>query len=144
MSWQGLYGRSFPLQRPYTPLIFTSARRINPMIQAINNLHRRRVNPGLISIEAAGIKNEVGIGTEEVYARLIATSGSGGAYTWQGITGDPAGSTWLDLPAIVSDNGGVDLAYEANGNSALTLPVRVFLRRESGSGRYVFIYGTCP
>lgn len=142
MPWQGIYGKNIPLQRPYA--VISASRTLNPAIRALNNLSRRRINPGLIGIEAAGIQNEVGIGEGKVYARLIAASGSGGAYTWRGITGDPGGSTWLDLPAIVSDNGGVDLAYEAGGNTTLVAQTKVFLRRESGSGRYVFVYGSCP
>lgn len=141
MSWQGLYGRNFPLQRPYQII---SARTLNGPIRAINNLHRRRVNPGIIGMEAAGIQNEVGTDEEKTYARLIAASGGGGAYTWRGVTGDPGGSTWIDLPAIVSDNSGADLAYEANGNATLAAQTIVFMRREAGSGRYVFVYGTCP
>jgi hypothetical protein len=142
MSLYGYYGRTFPLQMRGQPIM---AKTLNAPIQALADLHRRRVNPGLLSLEAGGIQNEFGVGDDSLYARLIAASGSGGAYTWQGIAEDPdTPGSWIDLASQYSDRGGDYLCWEVNGNATLTAGTRVYMRLSEVTGLYLFQYGTCP
>lgn len=141
MSVFGFFGRTFSNQISGQPI---RVKTLNGPIDAINDLHRRRVSSGLVSIEVAGIQNERRPIYDETYARLISAVGSSGAYTWRGITGQKGSpGAWVDLPASISDRSGADLAYEQNQNPNLVAGTRVFLKREDTTGAYVFPYDTC-
>jgi hypothetical protein len=133
-----MFGKNFYSQKPYRPI---RASTINRPKDEAERFGRMSVAAPLGMKWIAGSPIVEYRRPERVKARLIAHVASG-SYTWQGVY-DTTGGTFDDLPANVSDNGGLEYAWEDNGNMDLVAGTVVELQRGAYTGEYRFQYSTC-
>lgn len=130
--------RNFP---PAVPGQKIQAAQLNRPVQSCRDMLGMRAGQGLKIRNVAGVPLIEAVRPQRQKARLIAWSLVG--YTWQGIY-DIAGGAWADLPAAVSDLGGLELAYEYNINSTLPAGTQVELERSPWTGEWRFQFDKCP
>jgi hypothetical protein len=110
-----MFGKNFNNQKPYRPI---KASTINRPKDEAERFGRMSVAAPLGMKWIAGIPLVEYHRPEKVKARLVAHV-TGNSYTWRGVY-DTSGGNHADLPANISDNGGLEYAYEDNGNATLT------------------------
>src|SRR5690242_10019587 len=133
-----MFGKTFLAQLRRRVILATT---INRPKDEVERLTRMRTAPPLQVTWAAGIPLVRDTRKGPVKARLIAHIAAG-SYSWQGVYGT-AGGGHADLDARISDNSGLEYAYEDNGNTTLTAGMLVDLERDPYCQEFRFQYDHC-
>lgn len=131
-----MFGRIFQRQRVGRPI---SARAINGPQEAVERMGRMHVAPPLELSWFAGVPFLRSQRIERISVKL-GTSYGAGKYAWtQQI--ETSGGGWSDGART---DGGVDFAWEFNGNAGLAVGTKVELKRDRYTGEFRFQLDSCP